>query len=152
MYLQNKKMAKLWAFVNFYNRFGLNKYIKHFCKIKVWDELQKEEVVLKCFVKKVFLKLSQNWQENIFVGVSFLIKLQASGFIKKETETQVFPMNFVKFFMNTFFKEHVWWLLLYKRLIFVDFFVKEKVLKQIFFKLSGLTSSNIWNISFYMTK
>ena len=47
--------------------------------MKLWDELQKEEVVGKCSVKKVFLKMSQNSQENTFVGVSFLIKLQASS-------------------------------------------------------------------------
>ena len=58
---------------------GLNKYTKLLCKIKLREELQKEEVIRKFFVKKVFLKASQNSQENTFVGVSFLIKLQASG-------------------------------------------------------------------------
>ena len=36
-----------------------------------------------CSVKKVFLEISQNSQENISAGVSFLIKLQdmsGSGF------------------------------------------------------------------------
>ena len=47
--------------------------------MKLRDELQKEEVVWKLSVKKVFLKTSQNSQENTFVGVSFLIKLQGSG-------------------------------------------------------------------------
>ena len=41
--------------------------------------------------KKVFLKNLQNSQENTCVRVSFLIKLQASGFIKKEIFAQVFP-------------------------------------------------------------
>ena len=37
-------------------------------------------VVQKCSVKKVFLEISQNSQENICaVPVSFLIKLQALG-------------------------------------------------------------------------
>ena len=31
----------------------------------------------KCFIKKVFLKFSQNLQEKTFVEVSFLTKLQA---------------------------------------------------------------------------
>ena len=35
---------------------------------------KKEEVVGKCSVKKVFLKTSQNSQENTFFGVSFLMK------------------------------------------------------------------------------
>ena len=41
----------------------------------------------------VFLKIYQNSQENTCVGVSFLIKLQAQAFIKKETPTKVFLLN-----------------------------------------------------------
>ena len=37
--------------------------------------------------KKVFLEISENSQENTFARVSFLIKLQALGLIKKETLT-----------------------------------------------------------------
>ena len=44
--------------------------------MRLSNELQKEEVVGKCSVKKVFLKTSQNSHENTFVRVSFLIKLQ----------------------------------------------------------------------------
>ena len=36
-----------------------------------------EAVVQRCSMKKVFLEISQNSQENIRAGVSFLIKLQA---------------------------------------------------------------------------
>ena len=36
-----------------------------------------EVVTRKCSVKTVFLKISQNSQENTCVGVYFLIKLQA---------------------------------------------------------------------------
>ena len=39
-----------------------------------------EAVVQRCSVKKVFLEISQNSQENTCARVSFLIKLQASGF------------------------------------------------------------------------
>ena len=49
-----------------------------------------EAVVQKCSVKKVFLEISQNSQENTCARDSFLIKLQAWGFIKKETLAQVF--------------------------------------------------------------
>ena len=74
----------MWVFVNFSNKAlvrkqGLNKYIKFLCKMKLRDELQKAEVVGKCSVEKAFLKTSQNTQESNSVGVSFLIKLQASG-------------------------------------------------------------------------
>ena len=37
-----------------------------------------EVVVWKCSVKKVFLKVSQNSQENPFARVSFLIELKPS--------------------------------------------------------------------------
>ena len=38
-----------------------------------------EAVVQRCSVKKVFLEISQNSQENACARVSFLIKLQALG-------------------------------------------------------------------------
>ena len=38
-----------------------------------------EAVARRCFVKKVFLKISQKPQENTCARVSFLIKLQTSG-------------------------------------------------------------------------
>ena len=47
-----------------------------------------------CSVKKLFLKISQNSQENTCVGASF---------IKKETQTQVFFCEFCEIFKNTFF-------------------------------------------------
>ena len=46
------------------------------------------------------MKISQNSQENTYVGVSFLIKLQGSGacnFIKKRLWHRCFPVNFAKF-------------------------------------------------------
>ena len=45
---------------------------------------------------KVFLKISQNSQENTFARVSFLIKLQASA--------QLFSLNFVKFLKTPFYR------------------------------------------------
>ena len=42
--------------------------------------LEESEVVAwKSFIKKVFLNIPQNLQENICAGVSFIIKLQAEG-------------------------------------------------------------------------
>ena len=54
-----------------------------------------ETVAQRCSVKEVFLKFSQNPQENSCANVPILIKLQAWGpeacnFIKKETLAQVF--------------------------------------------------------------
>ena len=50
----------------------------------------------RCSIKKVFLKISQNSQENTCARVSFSIKLQATAciFIKKETLTEVFSCKF----------------------------------------------------------
>ena len=73
-----------------------------------------ETVVRRCSVKKVFLVITQNSQENTWVRVSFLIKLQvcnfikkgtveACNFIKKETLTQVFSCEFCAILKNTFF-------------------------------------------------
>ena len=50
----------------------------------------------------VFLKISQNSQENTCAGVSFLIKLQKSGlqhYLKRDSSTG----EFCKIFNNTFF-------------------------------------------------
>ena len=60
----------------------------------------------RCSVKKVFLEISQNSQENTCARVSF------SFFIKRETLTHVFSCGFCEMFQNTFFIEHNWWLLL----------------------------------------
>ena len=59
--------------------------------------------------KKVFLKILQNSQENTYVRVSFLTKLQAWGlratnFIKKETLAQFFSCEFCKIFENLFYR------------------------------------------------
>ena len=51
-------------------------------------------VTRRCSVKKVFLEILPNLQENTCARVSFLIKLQ--------TLTQVFFREFCEIFMNTF--------------------------------------------------
>ena len=89
----------------------------------------------RCSIKKVFLKIYQNLQENAYAGISFLIKLhafpflyplkmsenlwfpdffrgcwhgKACNFIKKDTPTQVLFCGFLQIFKNTFFTEHHW--------------------------------------------
>ena len=58
---------------------------------------------------KVFLEILQNSPENTCARVSFLIKLQASGLIKKETLAQVFSCfaKFCKISKNTSFPEQL---------------------------------------------
>ena len=48
-------------------------------EVATYNSGQKKAVVFLCSVKKVFLNISQNSQENISARVSFLIKLQALG-------------------------------------------------------------------------
>ena len=53
-----------------------------------------EAAICRCSVKKIFLKILQNSQENTCGRVNF---------IKKETLAQVFSCEFCKIFKNTFF-------------------------------------------------
>ena len=69
----------------------------------------KEAVAQTCSVKKVFLEISQNSQENTCARVSFLIKLPAPP--EKETLAQVFSCEFCEILRTPFFTEHLWWLL-----------------------------------------
>ena len=73
-----------------------------------------EAVVQRCSVKKVFLEILQNPQENTCARVSFLIKLHAAPTtsLKKRLSHRCFPVNFVKFLRTPFLIEHLWWLLL----------------------------------------
>ena len=117
---------KRWQNCEFFSIFlikeGWNKCIKLLCKMKLWDKLQKEEVVGKCSVKKLFLKTSQNSQENTFVGVYFLIKLQASGL------NQMFSLEFGEIFQELFLKRTPLKVASVQKVYFCQFFVKKKVL------------------------
>ena len=64
-----------------------------------------EAVVQWCSLKKVFLKISQNSQENACARASFLIKLQAPDLQlqKKKTLSQVVSSEFCEIFKNTYF-------------------------------------------------
>ena len=51
--------------------------------------------------KKVFLKITQNLQENTCVGVSFLTKLHAAcNFIKKRLQHRYLSDNFAKYLVT----------------------------------------------------
>ena len=60
-------------------------------------------------IKKVFLGILQNSQENTCVRVSFSTKFQteACNFILKKTLAQVFSCEFSKISKSTFFTEHL---------------------------------------------
>ena len=69
--------------------------------LKFISESSSEAVTRSCSVKKVFLKISQNSQENTCATVPFFF--QTCIFIKKETLTHVFCCKFCDIFQNTFF-------------------------------------------------
>ena len=77
-------------------------------KLQIMNTWIPEAVVQRCSVKKVFLKNSQNSQENTCARVSFLIKFQAERLWHR-----CFPVNFVEFLKTPVFIEHFWWLLLF---------------------------------------
>ena len=54
-------------------------YLKNVFQLELIFLLFKETVTQGCSVKKMFLEISQNLQENTSVSVSFLTKLQALG-------------------------------------------------------------------------
>ena len=62
--------------------------------------------------KQVFLKISQNLQENTCVGVSFnkVAGLKVQEFFRKGTPTQVLSCKCCEIFKNRFFIEQFWWL------------------------------------------
>ena len=66
-----------------------------------------EAVIRSCSSKYVFLKISQISQENTCVGVLWGLQLY-----QKETPTQMVSCEIYKIFRNTFFTEHLQWLLL----------------------------------------
>ena len=66
-----------------YHRIYGKKLMSGFSKAKL--HFITEAVVHRCSVKKVFLEITQNLQENTCARVSSLIKLQAWGEISKNT-------------------------------------------------------------------
>ena len=81
------------------------KVILHFVKDLI-DDRRSHRNVLE---GKMFLEISQNSQENTWVRVSFLIKVQASvcNFIKNKTLAEVFFCEFCEISKNTFFTEYL---------------------------------------------
>ena len=71
--------------------------------------------IQRCSVKKVFLEISRNSQENARARVSFFNKvagLRTATLLEKRLWQRCFPVNFAKFLGTPSFTEHLWWLLL----------------------------------------
>ena len=77
--------------------------------MKLTEVFPNEIFWLMITVKKVFFKISQNWQESICTGVSFLIscRLPACIFTKTRLRYRCFPEKFGKNFGNAYFIEHL---------------------------------------------
>ena len=69
-----------------------------------------EAVTGRCSVKKLFLEIWQNSQENTCDRIFFSIKLQA--LLKKILCRRCIPVNFAKSLRTPFLIEHLRWLLL----------------------------------------
>ena len=75
-----------------------------------------EAVAQRGSVKKIFLEITQNSQENTCSRVSFLIRPWPATLFKKRLWHRCFPVNFAKFLRAAFLKENLRWLLLYSTL------------------------------------
>ena len=87
-----------------------------------------EAIARRCFVKKLFLEISQKSQENNCARDSFLIKPQACNFIKKESLTQMFSCELGNISKNSFFNRKPPHLLLFYHLIWCTFWLFQNVL------------------------
>ena len=95
-----------------------------FCSVKSWqyrkNGIYSEIVAQKCFVKKLFLQISQDSQKNTCARVCFLIKLQVwawclrpATLLKNRLRHRCFLLNFAKFLRTCFVTEHLWWLFIF---------------------------------------
>ena len=77
--------------------------------IEVWKAFR-ITVSRWCSVKKMFLKISQNFWEKSCAGISFLIKLQTwvlQLYQERDSDTGFSSVNYVKFLRASSFTEHL---------------------------------------------
>ena len=73
--------------------------------LDIYEPLQSTEAaVRRWFTKQIFLKISQNSQENICAGVSFhkIACFMSATLLKRDFGTYVFSENFEKFLETPF--------------------------------------------------
>ena len=72
--------------------------------------LHSEVVTQRCSVKKVFLEILQNSQENTCARVCFSVNCRHNtcNFIKKEALAQAFSCEICKVSIKPFLTEHLW--------------------------------------------
>ena len=89
----------------------------------MWNKSNRTEaVVQRCSVKRVFLEISQNPQENTCASLIFdkVAGLRSATLLKKRPWHRCFPVNFAKFLRTPFLTEHLRWLLLKERGWFIQ--------------------------------
>ena len=113
----------------------------------VYQHSNPEAATQRCSIKKVFLEILENSQENTSVRVSFLIKLQTAlaTLLKRRLWHRCFPVNFAKFLRAPFVTEHLWWLLL---LISFNLLLVVSISMLILKKIGWATSMQILNYCF----
>ena len=79
---------------------------------KFYLQRSSEAVVQRCSVKKLFLEISQNLQENTCASLFLNKVVRPVTLLKKRLWHRYFPVNFPKFLRTPLFIEHIWWLLL----------------------------------------
>ena len=73
------KRCQNCEFLSIFLKEGSNKYIKLLYKMETVREIRKRRIRREVFCKKGVLENFTKFTGKTFVGVSFLIKLQASG-------------------------------------------------------------------------
>ena len=116
----------------------------------VYQHSNPEAATQRCPIKKVFLEILENSQENTCVRVSFLIKLQTvpATLLKRRLWHRCFAVNFAKFLRTPFVTEHLWWLLL---LIPFNLLLVDSVSMLILKKLAEQLQCKYW-IIFLLSK
>ena len=108
-----------------------------------------EAVVQRCSVKKVFLEISRNSQENTCARVS-LLQAAPAALLKKRLWHSCFPVNSAKFLRTPLFTEHLWWLLLELHLQMFFFIIMKKIsFRVVLLNLNLLSIDIILMIHFY---
>ena len=77
--------------------------------LHIYTVLYGKKQLLGGSIKKLFLKISQNSQENNCIGVFFnkLAGLRSATLLKKEIPTKYFSCKFVKFLRTAFFTDYL---------------------------------------------
>ena len=94
-----------------------------------------DAVTQGCSVKKVFLEISQNSQENTCARVQATL-------LKKKLWHRCFPVNFLEFLRTTFLTEHLRWLRM--RVVFNKLPVTN-------WNRTALTISKLWRLGLYLS-